>query len=51
MQGLLHDWRKETADPFLDPGLLAKRHREVNTASRAPESEAPSKKKGKKSSK
>jgi N-sulfoglucosamine sulfohydrolase len=47
MQGLLLDWRKETQDPFLDPGLLAKRHREVNTASHAPDAKAPSRKKGK----
>jgi N-sulfoglucosamine sulfohydrolase len=50
MQGLLLDWRKETRDPFLDPALLAKRHRDVNTASDAPASKTPSKKKGKSSS-
>ncbi len=47
MQGLLLDWRKETQDPFLDPDLLAKRHRDVNAASDAPDAKAPSKKKGK----
>jgi N-sulfoglucosamine sulfohydrolase len=50
MQGLLLDWRKETRDPFLDPALLAKRHRDVNTASDAPASKTPPKKKGKPSS-
>jgi hypothetical protein len=47
MQGLMHDWRKETDAPFLDPDLLAKRHREVNTASHTPGSEVPTTKKGK----
>ncbi|MFM7183134.1 MAG: sulfatase [Verrucomicrobiales bacterium] len=51
MQGLLLEWRKETQDSFLDPALLEKRHREVNTASDAPDPKAPSKKKGKKSAK
>ena len=45
MQRLLHEWRKETAAPFLDPSLLAKRHRDVNPASHALDSEALSKKK------
>lgn len=36
MQGLLLDWRKETQDPFLDPGVLGKRHAEVNARAASP---------------
>jgi hypothetical protein len=30
MQSLLHDWRVETEDPYLDPAVLAAKHAEVN---------------------
>ncbi len=36
LQGLLLDWRKETRDPFLDPGVLEKAHAEVNTSASSP---------------